>query len=144
MIKQALVKDHMTPNPITIHEDAALPDAHALMKEYGVRRLPVLDGHHKLVGILSQTDVREAQPSDATSLSIYELNYLLAKLQVKRIMSHPVITLHPDDSVGKAAEIMLDRKIGGIPVVNDHQQLVGIITESDIFRLVVQSYREEG
>lgn len=138
MITQLLIQDHMTRKPIVIHEEASLPDAHALMKEYNIRRLPVVGSHGKLVGILSQTDVREAQPSDATSLSIYEINYLLAKLQVKRIMSHPVITLPPEATIAQAAELMLDKKIGGIPIVDSGGQLVGILTESDIFRVVVK------
>ena len=134
-----LVKEWMTHNPITINEDATLPDAHELMKEYSIRRLPVVDKHGKLVGIVSQTDVREAEPSDATTLSIYELNYLLAKLQIKKIMTRNVITLRPDSSIAEAAKIMLDHKIGGLPILDD-EKIVGIITESDIFRMVVKSY----
>ena len=139
-----LVKDWMTANPITIAEDATLPDAHQLMKEYSIRRLPVVDRHGKMVGIVSQTAVREAEPSDATTLSIYELNYLLAKLQVKKIMTRDVISLKPNSSIAEAAKIMLDHKIGGLPVVED-EKVVGIITESDIFRMVVKNYavREE-
>jgi CBS domain-containing protein len=109
------------------------------MKEYGVRRLPVLNKDGRLVGIISQTDVREAEPSDATSLSIYELNYLLAKLKIKRVMTEHVITVTPDTTIAEAARIMLEKKIGGLPVV-ENGQLVGIITESDIFRMVVKLY----
>lgn len=141
-MKDQFVKDYMTNKPIVIAEDATLPDAHALMKEFNVRRLPVIDSHQKLVGIISQTDVREAQPSDATTLSIYELNYLLAKLSVKKIMTTNVITLTPESTIAEAARIMLERKIGGIPVVNDQHHVVGIITESDIFRLVVELYAQ--
>jgi CBS domain-containing protein len=139
-MKERLIRDHMTKNPVTISPHATLPDAHALMKEYSVRRLPVVDSHGKLVGIISQTDVREAQPSDATSLSIYELNYLLAKLTIERIMTKDVLTVAPEDQVSKAAQLMLERKIGGIPVTDPEGKLVGIITESDIFRLVVEMY----
>lgn len=141
MFKGECVKDWMTPNPITIQETATLPDAHQMMKEYNIRRLPVVDKHGKLVGIISDSDVREAEPSDATSLSIFELNYLLAKLQVKKIMTTHVITVTPQTPVVKAAQLMLENKIGGIPVL-EGDQIVGIITESDIFRMVVETYAE--
>ncbi|MFP4322464.1 MAG: CBS domain-containing protein [Anaerolineales bacterium] len=141
-MKNEYVKDWMTPQTITIHEEATLPDAHELMKEYGIRRLPVVDGNGKLKGIISQTDVREAQPSDATSLSIYELNYLLAKLRVKKVMTANVSTVMAESSVADAARIMLEQKIGGLPVVDDKGKLVGIITESDVFRMVVKLYAE--
>jgi len=140
-MKNVYVKDWMTPNPITIDEGATLPDAHESMKEYSIRRLPVVNGAGKLVGIISQTDVREAEPSDATTLSIYELNYLLARLKVNKIMTTDPRTVTPDTSVAEVAQLMLDYKIGGIPVV-DNGNLVGIITESDIFRMVVKNYNE--
>lgn len=140
-MQNEFVKDWMTPNPISIHKDTTLPDAHALMKENGIRRLPVVDDHDKLVGICSLSDVREAQPSDATTLSIYELNYLLAKLNVEKIMSKKVLTVTPSSTIVEAAQLMLDKKVGGLPVV-EGDKLVGIITESDIFRMVVKSYVE--
>lgn len=139
-MKNQIVKDWMTQNPVTISAKSTLPEAHNLMREKKVRRLPVLD-HDKLVGIISLTDVMEAKPSDATTLSIYELNYLLAKLTVSKIMSKSVMTVTPETTVADAARMMLDYKIGGIPVV-DGEMLVGIITESDIFRMVVQTYTE--
>lgn len=138
-MKDQFVKEWMTAQTVSIRDDATLPDAHELMREYNIRRLPVLDANGMLVGIVSQTDVREAQPSDATSLSIYELNYLLAKLKIKSIMTTNPVTVSPDDSVANAAQIMLERKIGGLPVVKDGQ-LIGMITESDIFRMVVKLY----
>ncbi len=139
-MKNQIVKDWMTQNPVTISAKSTLPEAHNLMREKKVRRLPVLD-HDKLVGIISLTDVMEAKPSDATTLSIYELNYLLAKLTVSKIMSKSVMTVTPETTVADAARMMLDYKIGGIPVV-DGEMLVGIITESDIFRMVVQTYTD--
>lgn len=139
-MKNQFVKDWMTQNPVTISAKSTLPEAHNVMREKKVRRLPVLD-HDKLVGIISLTDVMEAKPSDATTLSIYELNYLLAKLTVSKIMSKSVMTVTPETTVADAARMMLDYKIGGIPVV-DGEMLVGIITESDIFRMVVQTYTD--
>lgn len=139
-MKNQFVRDWMSKNPVTISPKATLPEAHNLMRERKVRRLPVID-HDKVVGIISLTDVLEAKPSDATTLSIYELNYLLAKLTVAKIMTKQVMTVSPDTSIGDAARMMLDYKIGGLPVV-DGEKLVGIITESDIFRMVVQTYTD--
>jgi acetoin utilization protein AcuB len=135
-MKKNHVRDWMTPNPITIDPKTTLPEAHKLMKECHIRRLPVVD-RGRVVGILTLGDIREASPSDATSLSIFELNYLLAKLNVEKIMTRDPITIAPAATIREAAQIMLEHKIGGLPVVED-EKLVGIITESDIFRVLVQ------
>ncbi len=136
------VRDWMTPNPITIDPKTTLPEAHKLMKECHIRRLPVVD-RGKLVGILTLGDVREASPSDASSLSIFELNYLLAKLNVENIMTRDPITIAPTATIREAAQLMLEHKIGGVPVVED-EKLVGIITESDIVRVLVQEPEPSG
>ncbi|MBI4787514.1 MAG: CBS domain-containing protein [Chloroflexi bacterium] len=125
----------MTPDPVTIDPQTTLPEANRLMKECNVRRLPVIE-KGKMVGIVTLGDIREASPSNATALSIYELNYLLARLSVGAIMSRDPLTVSPDTSIEAAARLMLEHKIGGLPVVADGR-LVGIITESDIFRLLV-------
>lgn len=130
-----LVRDWMTSDPITITGQTVLPEAHRLMKEHGIRRLPVVE-NGKLVGIVTLGDIREAEPSDATSLSIFELHYLLAKLPVSQFMTRDPITVTPLTPIGRAAQIMLENKIGGLPVV-DRGKLVGIITESDIFRMLI-------
>jgi CBS domain-containing protein len=135
-----LVGDWMTSNPVTISPKTKLPDAHKLMVERRVRRLPVVDDG-RLVGIVTLGDVREAEPSDATSLSIFELNYLLAQLTVDRIMTRHPITVTPETPLRVAAQIMLTQKIGGLPVMS-HEKLVGIITETDIFRVLVQQLTE--
>ena len=135
-MRKNLVRDWMTPNPITIDVKTTLPDAHKLMKESHIRRLPVVD-HGKLVGIVTIGDVREASPSDATSLSIFELNYLLAQLTVDKIMTRDPLTIQPGANIREAARLMLEHKIGGLPVMQD-DTLVGIITESDIFRVLAQ------
>jgi acetoin utilization protein AcuB len=108
------------------------------MSEKQIRRLPVVD-NDRLVGIVTRGDVREAAPSDATSLSIWELNYLITNLKIERIMSPDPITISPEASIGEAAQLMLDHKISGLPVV-DANKIVGIITESDIFRIIVQEW----
>lgn len=131
----------MTPNVVTATPQTTLPEAHRLMKENRIRRLPVIsDG--QLVGIITRGDVRGAEPSEATSLSIWELNYLLAKLQIQEIMTRNPFTVSPEATISEAAQLMLDNKISGLPVVDDSGRVVGIITESDIFRLVVTEWRE--
>ena len=122
-MKRQLVRDWMTRDPITISSDTSLPEAHRLMTDHRVRRLPVVD-HGKLVGLVTLGDVREAEPSDATVLSIFELHYLLAKLSVREFMTRDLITISPLTIVTRAAQIMLEHKIGGLPVV-ERGKLVG-------------------
>jgi acetoin utilization protein AcuB len=130
-----LVQDWMTRDIITVTSQATLPQARHLMEENGIRHLPVVDDG-RLVGIVTWGDIREASASDATALSVYELRYLLDALTVGYIMTPHPITVTPHTTVARAAQILLERKIGCLPVVR-HGKLVGIITESDIFRLVV-------
>lgn len=132
-----LVGERMTRNPVTIEETASIDDGLHLMRQRKVRRLPVVDAAGKMVGIVSDKDLLHAAPSPATTLSVYELHYLLAKLTIKQVMSSPVITVTPDTPLEEAARIMADTKIGGLPVVEDGQ-LVGIITETDIFKILVE------
>ncbi len=135
MVTTSLVKDWMSRDVLTVDPKTPIAEAYRLMKERKVRRLPVVKEGH-LVGIVTLGDVREASPSSATSLSIWELNYLWAQLTVDRVMKTPVIKLAPDATVLEAARLMLEHKISGLPVV-DGETLVGIITESDIFRMLV-------
>lgn len=130
-----VVKDWMTTDLITITTETTLPEAAQLMKEKGIRRLPVVD-EGRLVGIVTWGDIREASPSDSTSLSKYELYYLLDKVVVGLIMTRSPIIVRPLTPISGAAQLMLANKIGSLPVV-DHNRLVGIITESDIFRMLV-------
>jgi acetoin utilization protein AcuB len=132
-----LVGERMTRNPVTILDTASIDDALHLMRERRVRRLPVLDGSGKMVGIVSDKDLLHAAPSPATSLSVYELHYLLARLTIKQVMSSPVITVTSDTPIEEAAALMADRKIGGLPVL-ENGQLAGIITETDIFKILVE------
>jgi len=137
-MKQERVKDWMTGDVITIGAKTALPKAHQLMTSNNIRRLPVVNKDGQLIGIVTLADVRGAEPSQATSLSIWELNYLLAKLQVKQIMTKDPITIAPTATIGEAARIMLDHKVSSLPVTDDTRRVVGIITESDIFRMIVR------
>lgn len=138
MLDHVTVQDWMTAPVISVTPDTPISVAHQLMKEQGVRRLPVLRDE-QLVGIITVGDLREAGPSAATSLSIWELNYLWAQLTVKQIMSTRLVTVRPDTPIIDAAELMLEHKVGGLPVVDAHNHLVGILTESDIFKMLVKS-----
>lgn len=135
-MKNTLVRDWMTGNPVTCSSTTTLPDAHKIMTERKIRRLPVVD-NGQLVGIVTRGDVRGAQPSGATTLSIYELNYLLAKLTIGSIMTKDPVRVTPATPIPEAARLMLEHKVAGLPVV-EAGRLVGIITESDIFRMVVR------
>ncbi len=139
MLETVKVSDWMTASPFTIGPDEPISHAHQIMKDNRVRRLPVID-NGKLVGIITRGDVREASPSGATTLSIWELNYLWAQLTVKKVMTTELITIKPESSVIEAARLMLDRKISGLPVVNESGGLAGIITESDVFRMLIASH----
>lgn len=132
-----LVGERMTRNPVTILDTASIDDGIHLMRERKVRRLPVLDESGKMVGIVSDKDLLHAAPSPATSLSVYELHYLLAKLTITQVMSSPVISVTPDTPLEEAARVMADNKIGGLPVT-EGDKLVGIITETDVFKILVE------
>ena len=132
-----LVGERMTRNPVTILDTASIDDGLHMMRERKVRRLPVLDASGAMVGIVSDKDLLHAAPSPATSLSVYELHYLLAKLTIKQVMSSPVISVGPDTPLEEAARVMADNKIGGLPVA-EGGQLVGIITETDVFKVLIE------
>ena len=133
-----LVGERMSKNLITVTRNTGVDDALRLMRDKNIRRLPVVDDQGKLIGIVSDKDLYLASPSPATSLDIFEMRYLLARLGVEKIMSAPVITVQPDTPLEEAARIMADRKIGGLPVLDEHDNLVGIITESDLFKIFVE------
>lgn len=138
MFNDVKVSDWMTKNVLTTHRQTAISSAHQVMRENNVRRLPVVDDG-ELVGIVTIGDVREASPSDATTLSIWELNYLWSQLTVEKIMTRNLLTVKPDSPILDAAEIMLEHKVSGLPVVDDNGSLLGIITESDIFRMLIRT-----
>jgi len=131
-----LVRDRMSKSPVTTTPDTSVTDALRLMRESKVRRLPVMDAHGKLVGIVADQDLLYASPSPVSSLSVWEMNYLLAKLKVEEVMTRQIITVTEDTPLEEAARIMVDNKIGGLPVVRDGQ-LAGIITETDLFKIFV-------
>ncbi|MEA3441423.1 MAG: CBS and ACT domain-containing protein [Chloroflexota bacterium] len=132
-----LVKERMSHPVITVHPEMPIQEAHWLMQKERVRRFPVVDKRGRLVGIVSEIDILHASPSDATSLSIWEVNYLFSKIIVKNVMTQNIITISTDTPIEEAARIMADNKIGGLPVVRDGE-VVGIITETDLFKIFLE------
>src|SRR5262245_6941292 len=129
------VRELMTPNPITVEPGMPVFDARQLMLKERIRHLLVID-HGRLVGIVTDRDIRLNLPSQATSLSVWEVNYLLARLTVDKVMSKTVITVGPDRDAAEAARVMLEHRIGALPVV-DWGLVIGILTETDIVRAFV-------
>jgi CBS domain-containing protein len=133
------VKDWMSPSPITVPADHGLFDARRLMADRRIRHLPVTqDG--ELVGIVTDRDVRLNVPSPATSLSVWEVNHILARLTVGEVMTRTLITIGPDRDIAAAARLMLDHRIGALPVL-EAGRLVGLVTETDLLRALL--HREE-
>jgi acetoin utilization protein AcuB len=132
-----LVGERMTKPAITVRPETSMPDALDLMHKEHIRRLPVVDKRGALVGIVTEGDLLKASPSEATSLSIYEVTYLLSKLTLDRIMTRKVITITEDTPLEEAARIMADHEIGGLPVVRG-KAVVGMITETTLFRIFLE------
>ncbi len=135
-----IVREHMTPNPITIDMTTSVATAHRIMRENGVRHLPVLNAN-VLVGIITLTDILEAASQDTNRLNVFETNYLVAALPVEEIMTPDPVTIAPDDTVLEAADLMFQHDIASLPVIED-DTVIGIITETDIFHLVVRMLAE--
>jgi len=132
-----LVKERMSLPVITIHPEMPIMEALNLMKKEKIRRLPVVNQRGHLVGIVSDKDLLHASPSNATSLSVWEISYLVSKIDVEQVMTQNVITITEDTPLEDAARIMVDNKIGGLPVVED-DIVVGIITETDLFKIFLE------
>jgi acetoin utilization protein AcuB len=135
------VRDRMSSPALTITPDTSLKDALNLMHEHRFRRLPVVDEKRRLVGIVSERDLLYVSPPPAALLSGLELNHLLAELQTKEIMTREVITATPATFIEDAARLMVENKIGGLPVVDEDNQVVGVITETDVFKAFIDLYR---
>jgi acetoin utilization protein AcuB len=138
---EGYIKEKMQKKPFTINPDASFYEARALIRDKGIRHLPVVDKGGHLVGLITDRDIREAAPSDATSLSVHELHYLLGKLKVSGFMKpkEKLITITSDVIIEEAVQLMRDHRIGCLPVV-DGNKLVGIITETDILDFVVDVF----
>lgn len=134
-----LVKDVMTKNPVTIESKASVLEAKDLMNKNNINKLPVVDKSGSLVGIITSNDLQRAAPSDATTLDVYELGYLLNKLTVEKTMVKNVTFVSDTETVEEAARIMADNHFGCLPVMQN-KLLVGIITESDLFRMFIEMF----
>jgi acetoin utilization protein AcuB len=139
-----LVREHMTPNPIGVDEEVSILEAAKLMKERGVRRFPVLRGD-QLIGIVTDRDLRSAAPSEVISFDaeerqlMPELHEMLANVKIKDVMSRNVVTVGPDQTIVAAAQLMLEHRISGTPVADSQGRLLGIITETDIFKVLIDA-----
>ncbi|MDZ7642256.1 MAG: CBS domain-containing protein [Desulfurivibrio sp.] len=133
-----LIEDWMAKNVWTVDENTSLMRATRIMKENSIRRLPVVS-HGKLIGIVTDRDVKDASPSKTASLDIHELYYLLSEMKVNDVMTASPLTLRGKDSLELAAVIMLEDKISGLPVVDDSSHLIGLLSETDVLRAFVRS-----
>ena len=129
------VKDRMTKDPYTIQVSASINTLIGLMRDKKLRKVPVLDGE-KLVGIVTDRDIERVSPSKATSLSVYEINYLLSKITVADAMVAEVITCSPDDYIEDAALVMREHRINSL-LVTENDKLIGIVTDSDLFDALI-------
>ena len=139
-MERTRVRDIMSSPAITVSPDTTLPAANALMKEKEIRHLPVLE-KGRLVGIVSRGDLREASISASINADQYELHFLLNKLTVGKLMTRKVRTVAPDALVVDAADLMTEHKIAGLPVVDADGAVVGIVTESDLLKMLVRRLR---
>jgi acetoin utilization protein AcuB len=130
------VGERMSRPVISVSPDAPINEVLAMFKKEHIRRAPVMK-EGKLVGIVSERDLLNASPSSVTTLSIWELNYLISKVKIKSVMTKKVITVSKDTPIEEAARIMADKKIGGLPVV-DGERVVGMITETDLFKIFLE------
>ena len=139
------VGSYMTRNPVVVREDLSLADARELMKKEKIHRLPVVDARGHLQGIVTEKDILYATPSSMTTLDVYEIHSLFARLKISDAMTKDVMSVTPDTHVEDAARMMADNNIGGLTVVKDGL-VVGIITESDIFKILMNMFgiREKG
>jgi len=131
-----LVRKWMSRDVITTDVDASMQQAIQLMREHKINILPVME-EDRVVGILTDRDLKSASPSDATTLDMHELLYLVSRIKVREIMTTSLITVHPDHTIEEAAATLLEKKISGLPVLDTEDRLVGIITRSDLFRVII-------
>jgi acetoin utilization protein AcuB len=131
-----LVKNWMSREVITVDADESMQNAIYILQEQNIKMLPVLDNGN-LVGIITDRDLKKASPSDATTLDMHELLFLISKIKVRNLMKKPVYTVRSDHTVEEAAALLIEKKISGLPVVDENNRLVGVITRSDIFRVLL-------
>ena len=127
----------MTPVVITVDEDTSMIKASIIMKDKKIRSLPIVNKKSKLLGIVTDRDLRDASPSKATTLDVHELNDLISTIKIKNLMTKDLLFVRPDETVEFAAILMLENKISSLPVINDKDSLIGIITQTDIFKVLI-------
>jgi acetoin utilization protein AcuB len=132
-----LVEGWMTTEVITEREDTPMMKASIIMKEKKIRSLPVVNKRGELVGIVTDRDLRAASPSKATTLDVYELNYLNSTIEIRDIMTGNPVFVRPDETVEFAAILMLENKISALPVISGTHSIIGIITQTDIFKVLI-------
>ncbi len=132
-----LIREWMTKNVITALPETSMMKASKQMKENNIRRLPVVDESGRLVGIVSDRDIKEASPSKATTLDVHELYYLLSEIKVKDIMTKSPRILNQNETVERCAVLMQEKKISSVPIVDDENKVVGIMTDSEVFKLLI-------
>jgi acetoin utilization protein AcuB len=132
-----LISEWMSRDVITVTPDTSMMKASKILKEKNIRRLPVVDENGKMVGIVTDRDIKEASPSKATTLDVHELYYLLSEIKIKDIMTKNPFCVNENGTVEKAAVVMREKKVEGLPVVDDDDKVVGIITETDIFNVMI-------
>ncbi len=132
-----LIRDWMAKDVITVSPDTSMMKASKALKAHDISRIPVVDDSGRVVGIVSDRDIKEASPSKATTLDVHELYYLLSEIKVKDIMTVDPLVTSPTNTVENAAMMMIEKDFGGLPVVDDDGKLVGIITVSDIFNVLI-------
>lgn len=132
-----LISEWMTKDPLTATPETSVMKASKMMKENSIRRLPIVDDKGKLTGIVTDRDIRAASPSQATTLEVHELYYLLSELKLKSIMVKNPVSILATDTVERAALVMTEKRIGGLPVVDENNSVVGIISDMDVFKVLI-------
>ena len=140
-MERTRVRDIMTSPAVVVTPDATLPAANALMKERRIRHLPVVE-NGRLVGIVSRGDLREASISASINADQYELHFMLNRLTIGKLMTRKVLTTKPDAAIVDAAEVMTENKVAGLPVIDPEGAVIGIVTESDLLKMLVRKLRE--
>ena len=135
-----LVKDIMTANVVTINQNQTLLELQGLMSDDNIRRVPVVNDAGMVVGIITDEDVRMASPSEASTLSRYEASYLLSRIKVKDVMTHNVKTVYANAELADVASLMYQDQINSVPVLDEENNLCGIVTDTDVFRALVDIF----
>ncbi len=133
-----IVANWMTAPVISLRPEDSIATAVSLMKQKRIRRIPIVNDSGELVGIVSDRDLKEVSPSRASTLDIWELHYVLDRLKLSDVMTKKPWTVKPETPIEKAAQLMMQKRVEGLPVLDDDRKLVGIVTEGDVFRALVE------